>query len=214
LSYGGIMNNNFFISLLLLSLLPLVTFAKKLDPIGNTTPIAEPNLLEVIQSRLQQMDEAGLIAAQQQQFQANAKKTLQRPKPIELPVTLTPRTKAFDPSIRVNEAIKDVSGHIIVAAGSINNPLDTIALRQPLLFFNADDNTQQCWAKQKLLVYPQAKIILIQGNITTTSKQFNLPIYFDQGGRLIRRFDIRQVPAMVTQTGKQLTIHEELACDQ
>jgi len=217
LPYGDIMNNKRWFLLPVSSVLLLLAttvLAKRLESIGNTIPIAEPSLLEVIHDHLQQMDEAGLITAQQQQFQTNAKKTLQRPKPIELPVTVTPQTRIFDPSITVFDPIKDVSGHVIVTAGSSVNPLDTIALRQPLLFFNADDNVQQCWAKQKLTKYPQAKIIITQGNIAITSKQFNSPIYFDQGGRLIHRFDIHQVPAMVTQTGKQLTIHEEFACDQ
>ena len=197
---------------LLLLCMPLFIYAQVLEPIGQTFAVSEPDLLQIIAQRLEQMDKAGLIKAQQQQFKAQAKKSVQRPKPYSLPVTTKPRTFDFDPSLTATEDISDNRDRIIVKAGTRVNPLDFVALSKPLLFLNGDDDDQICWLHQKLKNDPNVKIVLIQGDIFKMNDQFDHAIYFDQGGSLSAKLQLTQVPAQVTQKDKHLQIMEDMPC--
>lgn len=91
------------------------------------------------------------------------------------------------------------------------NPLMTTTLNQSLLFFNGDSQAQHQWAREKLQKNPNSVLILVQGAPFELSQQWQVPVYFDQGGELVSKLMIKHVPAMVIQKGKQLQVTEEVA---
>jgi conjugal transfer pilus assembly protein TraW len=91
------------------------------------------------------------------------------------------------------------------------NPLMTTTLNSSLLFFNGDSLAQQEWAREKLAQNPNSVLILVQGAPFELSQQWQVPVYFDQGGELVSKLGIRHLPALVTQEGPQLRITEEVA---
>jgi len=201
-----------FIHFMLLMLLSLSVSAKRLESIGISFQIDEPDLLIAISQHLQQMDKAGLIETQQQQFKDQVKKSMQRPKPYFLPTTTQSTTFYFDPSITATKDIKDAQGHIIIKSGTKVNPLDRVSLSKTLLFLNADEPFQVCWLQRQLANDADAKIILIQGDIFRISEQLNSSLYFDQGGSLSKKLQLTHVPARITQADQQLKITEALPC--
>jgi len=52
------------------------------------------------------------------------------------------------------------------------------------------------------------KLVLIAGEPLELMRKWKMTIYFDQGGKLTKRFAITQVPAIVRQEGKRLRIDE------
>ena len=52
------------------------------------------------------------------------------------------------------------------------------------------------------------KPILTGGSYLDLMKAWQRPVYFDQQGTLIRRFGIRQLPALVSQDGRRLRVDE------
>ena len=52
------------------------------------------------------------------------------------------------------------------------------------------------------------KPVLTGGSYLDLMRQWQLPVYHDQHGLLTRRFGIQQVPALVSQDGRQLRIDE------
>ena len=88
---------------------------------------------------------------------------------------------------------------------TIVNPLDTVSWGAPLLFLDGDDLDQIAWAKRQ---DSQAKWVLVKGKPLDLQKQRKRAIYFDQGGLLVRKFGIKQVPCRITQQAKSLKIEE------
>ena len=74
------------------------------------------------------------------------------------------------------------------------------------MFFDATDLKQIEWAKRKT----NSVWVLVNGSPTELEAKEQRPVYFDQAGKLIAKFKIQQVPAIVSQESKKLKIMEEL----
>lgn len=185
---------------------------KDLGVYGETFPIEEKSLLEVIKAKLQALATSGKLEGHQQIILRRAKEQLNRPPPIKnILKTTVPRSFNWDPSITVPYDLKDHKGNVFYRKGTKVNPLDTHPFRYPFLFVDGDDPSQVAWAiKQYKLaeVSHKPKIILVQGAPFDLSKKLNLPIYFDQSGVLVKKFGISQVPAKVSQNKKNLIVDE------
>lgn len=115
------------------------------------------------------------------------------------------RSWPFDPTITLAADIREAKGELIHAAGTRVNPLDSVALRVPLLFLDGDDPAQIAWALRQ---DPNAKLILVKGAPLELMKARQRRFYFDQGGNLTEKFGIRAVPARVRQNGRVLEVSE------
>ncbi|MCK7468917.1 MAG: hypothetical protein MZU91_12865 [Desulfosudis oleivorans] len=103
--------------------------AQDLGVIGPVYPIAEPNLLEVILGKLRAAGEDGTLARLQRESLARVRRGVEDPTPVAgLARTRQPRRFHHDPSIVVQEAIRDADGRVIVPPGTVVNPLDTVTL--------------------------------------------------------------------------------------
>lgn len=185
---------------------------KDLGVYGETFPIKEKSLLEVIKAKLQALSMSGKLQEHQQIILKKAKEQLNRPPPVKnIHRTTTPRSFDWDPSITVPYDLKDHEGLVFHRKGAKINPLDTHSFRCPFLFVDGDDSEQVAWAikqHQAAETSHKPKIILVQGAPFELSKKLNLPIYFDQSGVLVKKFGIAQVPARVSQKEKILAIEE------
>ena len=117
--------------------------------------------------------------------------------------TETPRTFYFDPSYSAPEDIKDDQGRVIVAKGTTVNPLVSIALWQPLICRDGEDESQLRWGLKQT-----GKIVLVRGSPILLQEKLGKSFYFDQAGIYTKKFGIKQVPAIVAQEGFQLKISE------
>src|SRR5689334_4835624 len=99
------------------------------DVIGPVYAIAEPSLLEVILSKLRDAERTGALARLQRDAQAKIAEAVKAPQPLAgLTKAKVARTRYYDPSIVVPYPITDAEGRILVAAGTMVNPLDTVSL--------------------------------------------------------------------------------------
>jgi conjugal transfer pilus assembly protein TraW len=191
-------------------LLAAPVYALDLGRVGPVWQVAEPDLLALIQSRLQEKQASGELARIQREFEASARLTLESPAPVSgLTRTRTPRSFLFDPTVTAPDTVRDPEGKVLVAAGTRVNPLDYVGLSQPLIFFDARDR-EQTRAALSLRQRHQgrAHLILTGGSYIDFMKRHDLRVYYDQQGLLVRRLGIRQVPALVTQEGRMLRIDE------
>ena len=198
------------ISLFLLLSVPFTVMARNLGVYGQTYPILEQDFLQWIQTRLATLQQQGQLQTLQQQWVKEATKHADRPTPVAgMTTTKFEKTWMWDPSIQVSTTLRDANGTVLIPAGTIINPLAIISLHHDLVFYNADDPKQVQWA-QKIDTQQKGeeKLILVQGSVSSQTKIFQKPIYFDQEGRLITRFHIQHVPAIVIQEGLHLRIRE------
>ncbi len=185
-------------------------FAKNLGVVGETSPIAELDLRQVIQQRLLVLQNNGELDKITIKFNHDLTQQMDRPIPVSgLQRSIQSRAWLFDPSIRMPYDLKNTNGDVILAAGATINPLDTLPLSETLLFYNADDPEQVRWVqRQDMQLKNNDKLILVGGSVVSQTQLFKRPIFFDQGGKLTIRFQIKHVPAMVVQQGNRLKIQE------
>jgi conjugal transfer pilus assembly protein TraW len=184
--------------------------AQDLGVIGPVYPIAEPSLLDVVLGKLRDAEASGELARLQRDTQARVQREVEMPAPVAgITKTVRPRTRYYDPSIIVPDAIRDADGKVLIAPGTKLNPLDTVSLSRPLLFLDARDTTQLDRARQLLNEHAgRVKLILTGGSYLELMRRWQVPVYFDQHGHLTDKLGIQHVPAMVTQDGKRLRIDE------
>lgn len=181
-----------------------------LDRVGPVYPVAEPDLLKLIESRLKAKQNSGELARIEREFLDRSRRAIESPQPVEgLVSTRTPRTFYYDPSVTVPESVRDHDGKVLVVAGTQVNPLDYVSLSNHLIFFDARDRAQ---TRKALDLYRQyqgrVRLILVGGSYIDFMKRHNMRVYYDQQGLLVQRLGIRQVPALVSQDGKRLRIDE------
>jgi conjugal transfer pilus assembly protein TraW len=194
----------------LLTLYFNIVYASSFDAIGKTYDITETNALSWIASRLNEMEKNGEIAKQNELLQQKAFAAIERPKKVEgLHKTTLSRVFEHDLTVTVPHDITDYDGNIIHSAGTKVNPLQTSMTQQSLLFFDGDDNEQVTWAlNEKKERRGLAKLVLVNGSVAEVSNSNSVRVFFDQAGRLVSKFGIKQVPAIVEQRGQSLMISE------
>ncbi len=194
--------------LLAACLIAVPTHARDYGQQGAIFPITEPDLLEQIQRKLMALQASGATAKLNEDLKRRTIARVNRPTPVSgLVIASAIRSWAFDPTISVAEDISDDKGRLIMAAGTRVNPLDTVPLRQTLVFLDGDDAAQLDWATKNFQAI-SAKLILVNGAPLQLMRGKQRRFFFDQGGKLVRHFNIKAVPATVKQQGRLLLITE------
>lgn len=171
---------------------------------GHTFPILEQSLIEVIIAKLNEAKEEGRLEILQENFTQKAMKSIQKPLLVAgLKKAITDRSWIYDPTLTQVTPIFDEEGRIIVAAGTVVNPLDHVSWGEPLILIDGEDIEQVNWAKKQ-----KGKLTLVNGSPIALSKQLGVVVYFDQGGVFTKKFKIEAVPAIISQEGKKLKIEE------
>lgn len=175
---------------------------------GAAFPVIEPDMLALLEAKLRAAEGDGRLAAMQDQLRRRTIAHVRRPAPVEgIATTTRPRSWSYDPTITAGEDIRDSQGRVIVAAGTRLNPLDTVGLRQSLVFLNGDDPAQVRWAIGATTPV-NAKLILVRGSAFELMGRHQRRFFHDQRGALTAKLGIRQVPAVVEQAGRVLRITE------
>jgi conjugal transfer pilus assembly protein TraW len=178
--------------------------AKSLGKQGAVFPIKEESLIDVIQSRLMAAQKEGKIEKLNQEFAKRVKESALNPKPVEgLSKATFPRSFYYDPSLRIEQDIKDHEGRFIAKKGTVLNPLDYLSWGEPLLLIDGLDEEQLQWSLTQ-----KGKVVFVAGSSIEAEGRLKRPIYFDQAGKITSKFSIRCVPARISQSGKRLKIEE------
>lgn len=185
--------------------------AENLGTYGEVYPILETDFIDLIHVRLNTLQKTGEWQTIQNRAGEKARTYRDRPTSVVgITKSKVSISRQYDPSIVLDhDVIASNSGKVIARTGTRINPLVYRSLSNTLIFYDSDDKDQVKWvlAKDKALK-GKTKLILINGSVINQEKRFNKPIYFDQSGKLVARFGIQHVPAIVTQEGLYLRIKE------
>jgi conjugal transfer pilus assembly protein TraW len=184
--------------------------AEHLGIIGPVHAIGEPDLMVEIDRTLRQATADGRFARFETEARSRILRGIEDPAPIAgITRATSRRTRYHDPSMVVPAAITDAAGRVVVAAGTVVNPLDTVTLSKPLLFFDGRDDGQVKRARELLDRHRGAmRPVLTAGSWLALMRRWKRPVYFDQHGQITARLGITRVPALVTQDGRRLRIDE------
>lgn len=178
--------------------------AQDLGVHGPTFAIGEASLWDVIQKKLQ--DAQKNHASFQKKLTDRVRHQALYPAAVAgLTRAVTPRSWLYDPSVRLTRDVIDEKGRTVIPKGTVVNPLKTVSWGAPLIFVQGEQADQMAWAQHQ---DPHAQWVLVNGSPVAWEKKLKRPVYFDQGGVLIRRLGIRAVPAVVRQEGLRLRVEE------
>lgn len=187
-------------------LLPLSLFSKDFGICGNTLPVREENLKEVMAKKASKLP---------QSIQKILKDKAKHPRSISLKEATQERRFSYVPRCVAPETIKDLDGEVIIEKGASVNPLDTLVPPEGLLFFDGDNPLHIAWAKDQKGSFDW---VLTKGNPLEIEEKENRLVYFDQGGKLVLEFGIEAIPAKIIPIPGKLLIEEipikkkELSC--
>lgn len=198
-----------------------VAMATNLGVTGHLYPIAEPDMLEGIHQKLLALQSSGRLAAMQKAVKARVRAHIIRPPAVKgIHAATVARTFYFTPEVTLTHDIIDMQGHIIGKRGTTINALapKTVSrlfphavvppFHEALVFINGDSAKERHFAMAyQHQSHQRVKIILVRGNLATTSNQLGR-IYFDQHGGLCHHFGITATPAVITKVGTRLQIKE------
>jgi len=190
-----------FVVFLSLSLLPGKVHAKDLGLIGRVYPIKERDALEELEARAAKV---------------NWKKHLDKIKPekyrpgnlVGLPRATKTTRRLVDMTYTLDMDVPDGKGGIIYPKGYSFNPLDYLPFRKVLVIINPDDPDQLLWFKSseyatRIDVMP----LITQGSAVGIGKSISRPVFYADS-RIIDKFDVRSVPAVVRQSGRMMEVAE------
>jgi conjugal transfer pilus assembly protein TraW len=176
---------------------------------GETWPVIEPDLMEVIKNRLETAERNGQLEELNRQFAEKVKARVMRPTPVAgLRHAVEDRVWEYDPAVTIERDVHDHKGNLIAAAGQRVNPLDHMALSQKMVFVDGDRPEEIAFARS-LDAPEKLKIIFVKGSPFEMMRSHQQRFYFDQGGKLIGKFGIRHTPAVVEQDGDVLLVTEK-----
>ncbi|MRT06048.1 type-F conjugative transfer system protein TraW [Ewingella americana] len=194
-----------------LMLLTSSAMASDLGTWGDLWPVDEPDMLTVIENRLQALQQSGEMDQKIAEFNERVVRNSQRPTAVEgIKRAIRYERRWFDPSVRVDKDLSDGRGNVFAKAGQVFNPLELISFNQTLFFIDGDDPSQIAWVKRQQPDTLISRIILVRGNIPQTSAKLDSRIYFDQNGVMTTRFAINAVPARITAAPSGLRLQVEI----
>jgi conjugal transfer pilus assembly protein TraW len=184
--------------------------ARDLGTYGPVYAIQEPDMLDTIMAVLKEKQASGELARIEAQGRQEVMARIRTPLPVlGLRRVQVPKTWHFDPSVRFEEPVLDDNGRVIVPAGTVANPLDVVSVRSTWFLFDGRDPKQVALAKLELdRSNTPLKLILVGGSPLALAEQWKRPVYFDQGGRTVKRLGLTAVPARVRQDGRFLLVEE------
>lgn len=199
-----------FVAVMLCGLCSHSVLSKDFGTWGDLYPVAEPDMLNTITQRLEDLQRTGEWQKNMDDFKQRTIEKSQRPAPVEgIGKTERYSERYFDPSIVLSDDLKDNVGRVFARKGTVLNPLATVPFVQTLYFIDADDPKQLAWAKRQQPDTLMVKIILVNGDIPKASEALDSRVYFDQGGVLCRKFGLTKVPVRITAAPSGLRLHIE-----
>ena len=180
--------------------------AKDLGVRGAVWRIEEPDLLREIEARLQEMENTGEADRMRREAVERTRERIEAPPRVGgIKPASERRSRLFDPSVEVERDAFAPDGVLIAARGTRINPLEKHPLTRDLLFIDGTRPVEVDWAIARR---KHSVIVLLAGRPLELMRAHGRAFFFDQGGRLARRFRLRVTPSLINVEGLFLRITE------
>lgn len=182
--------------------------AKNFGTYGTVFPIAEPDFLEEILSRLRAMEDSGEMAGMKQSMQDTTRSYIERPHAsASLPPAEAYRAFQFDPSIVVERDIADHNGVVFAHAGTRVNPLEHSHFNKRIVIIDGDVEDQVAFALSEGNEL-DTLIVMVNGAPLALGRAHGRRFWFDQNAEFIARFGVERLPTVITRADPYMLIEE------
>jgi conjugal transfer pilus assembly protein TraW len=175
--------------------------------VGETFPIAEPNLLAVIHERIENFDGGEeIVEAARERVRERFSQA-----PEQLPESDSDRTYFVDPSITLTRDITLPEGQVVAYEGTRVNPLEVAPWDMQVVVIDATSD----WQVEQAMLWSQNAHLR---TIFLATRKPNTPQGMEQLGHklqdhvhlvdelVVRRMDLQAVPSRVQQDGLQVRV--------
>lgn len=134
-----------------------------------------------------------------------------RPEGIRLPSCHSTKSITISLEQVVNEDIILPCGKVLARKGQKYNPLKILPRsNKGLVFIDGTNKNHIKMAKSLIDDNDSLKIVLVNGSVKDVSETLDIDIYFDQGGKIIDKFDVSCVPSILKRDNNNLLLSEVL----
>jgi conjugal transfer pilus assembly protein TraW len=177
---------------------------------GEIVDVAEEDMIVTLQRQMGPIDGEA--------YAEKARSTYwKRMRYVPLPTARVARTRDFDPTVVINDAITAPDGTVIGYPGQRVNPMDIAPFNMTLVVIDGRDPRQVRFAKRQVMAHEGKPITVITTEIDTSGdgwKAFNdltvevgRVVYLLQP-EMVERFGLEAVPATVTAGNRVLVVRE------
>ena len=180
-----------------------------LGALGPTTEIIEPDLIEVAQERIENLDYDAMKSRAINRFWSQNTGT-------PLPTVTEDATRYVDPTVIVYEDILDAEGNVVTPRGEIN-PLDMMPFDQKLVIIDPSQDWQVALAADELRSSRQSITVTVMATqiapdrgwelFESTEEAIEAPLYLLPQA-MAQRFQIDKVPSVVTADTSRFIVTE------
>ena len=169
--------------------------------VGQTYPIAEPDTLQEIQTRAQQVDWIRWMRKQPKDYSAFDS--------VRLPRNAKAGSRLFDPTYVLPADVTDEQGKVLAPKGTKVNPLTRMKLPGRYIVISPT-SADYAWLDSVAKPESEDLILIANGNVLTEIETTHRKLYsLDE--RFIERFGLAGVPSIVYQEGALLRVDEHVA---
>lgn len=172
--------------------------ASAAESIGQTFPIAEPDTLAEIQARGAGKDWKALMKSDPADNSAF--------KTAALPRAALDATRLFDPTYTMPRDLVGQDGKIIYRQGQQINVYERLKLPGRYVVIGPEQEYMD-WLRDVVKPTASDRLFLVNGSLLEVRQRTKLPVMaVDE--RVIERFGLRAVPAVISQEGTKLRVRE------
>lgn len=195
---------------LALTVLPMTAQAGSLGVYGQLWPILEPDMVEQLKAEALAIQNDPHYAEKKKAVIDKAIWNLKHLPPVPGVGRVKKETVFYvDPSIVITKTITDNQGRIIAPAGTVINPFHFMHWTKSFIFIDAREPKQIAWMESIIKKEPMDKVILVGGSWYDLAQKEQRPIFFDQKGIFVKKFQINSVPTIVRQKGDKVEVDEK-----
>jgi conjugal transfer pilus assembly protein TraW len=170
---------------------------------GALFDISEEDMIKVLTERLKKAEASGALDSFKDDITKRAQDAVHHPKGVSLPFPEKIISHTIDPTIKIPNDIKTPSGDILARAGDEINPLKEEHLRSKIKPIFMIDGTSKSQRDAARIVSKYCIIVLTNGDPLALEKEWGSPVFFDQGGHLIQKFQVKFTPTLIKPEGDQ-----------
>lgn len=179
--------------------------SKTIGVAGQTYAIAEEDAMSEIEAKLRSTDWSKVIDKKKvRQMVMNYK-----PKGLKhVPRATSDNVYTVDMTYTLDSDIRGRDGSVVYPKGYTYNLLQYITFPRKLVFINAEDKVQVNWFRSSGYLKDISTMLAItEGAYYSLAKSLGIPVYY-ASDKMIEKFNIRHVPAVVMQNGYYMEVHE------
>lgn len=171
----------------------------RLEPVGKTYPIVEPDIREEFKQKATTIDLDALFNTHNRYQPANLH---------PLPRAASDRVFIVDLTHTLNHDIKDSRGNLLYPQGFTFNPLQYAGLSVGLVVIDGSDPEQVEWFKGSPYFQNHRAILLLSGGYANELKQaLQRPVYYLTHD-IAARLQLKAAPSVVVEQDNKLTVRE------